>query len=59
MVCRWLQVCLGAPGGAPGDMGVIGGDRELMEVGVRGGLRKWKPENGVRSQNNSSSDYCV
>lgn len=24
MVCRWLQVCLGAPGGAPGDMGATG-----------------------------------
>lgn len=36
MVCRWLQVCLAAAAGAPGDVGVVGG---LGETGVRGGLR--------------------
>lgn len=35
MVCRWLQVCLAAAGGAPGDMG--GG--VSGEVGVSGGLK--------------------
>ncbi len=43
MVCRWLQVCLAAPGGAPGDMGVIGGVGVPGEVGVSGGLRTGKP----------------
>lgn len=38
MVCRWLQVCLAAPGGAPGDMGVVGGDGVPGVVGVSGGL---------------------
>lgn len=38
MVCRWLQVCLAAPGGAPGDTGVIGGVGVPGEVGVSGGL---------------------
>lgn len=38
MVCRWLQVCLAAPGGAPGDTGVSGGVGEVGEVGVSGGL---------------------
>lgn len=33
MVCRWLQVCLAAPGGASGDTGVNGGE------GVSGGLK--------------------
>ena len=42
MVCRWLQVCLAAPGGAPGDTGVKGGVGVPGEVGVRGGLRKEK-----------------
>lgn len=40
MVCRWLQVCLAAPAGALGDMGVIGGVGVLGEMGVSGGLRK-------------------
>lgn len=44
MVCRWLQVCLAAPGGAPGDMGVIGGVGVPGEVGVRGGLREDEQE---------------
>lgn len=39
MVCRWLQVCLAAPGGAPGDMGVIGGLGVPGVVGVSGGLK--------------------
>lgn len=37
MVCKWLQVCLGAPGGAPGDTGVKGGVGVMGEVGVNGG----------------------
>lgn len=43
MVCRWLQVCLAAPAGAPGDKGVIGGVGVPGEIGVRGGLRKKNP----------------
>lgn len=43
MVCRWLQVCLAAPAGAPGDKGVNGGVGVLGETGVSGGLRKKKP----------------
>lgn len=39
MVCRWLQVCLGAPGGASGDRGVIGGEGVPTEEGVSGGLK--------------------
>lgn len=39
MVCRWLQVCLAAPGGASGDRGVIGGEGVPTEVGVSGGLK--------------------
>lgn len=42
MVCRWLQVCLAAPAGAPGDVGVMGGVGVLGEMGVSGGLRKKK-----------------
>lgn len=38
MVCKWLQVCLAAPGGASGDTGVIGGEGVSTEEGVSGGL---------------------
>lgn len=36
MVCRWLQVCFGTPGGAPGETGVKGGVEAEGEVGVMG-----------------------
>lgn len=42
MVCRWLQVCLAAPGDAPGEMGVIGVVGVLGVVGVYGGLEEKK-----------------
>lgn len=44
MVCRWLQVCLAAPGGASGDTGVIGGVGVPGDVGVSGGLKTRRPD---------------
>lgn len=44
MVCRWLQVCLAAPGGAPGEMGVMGGEGVKGDVGVMGALQREKAD---------------
>lgn len=58
MVCRWLQVCLAAPGGKPGDIGVIGGVGVPGLVGVRGGLGMEEVRNQMSQSEHNISIYA-
>lgn len=58
MVCRWLHVCLGAPGGAPGDTGVMGGVGLMGEVGVSGGLERGRETRRSEIAETNDSGIC-